>query len=91
MLTLVILDEDGQPRDRLHPDGNWPCLVAHLLASDARRVILHQRRHTAAPQPVDIALTRSLHRRLRALDIHLADHRIDTPSGCFSFRDAGLL
>ena len=48
MLTLVILDEDGQPRDRLHPDGNWPCLVAHLLASDARRVILHQRRHCAA-------------------------------------------
>ena len=91
MLTLVILDEDGQPRDRLHPDGNCPCLVAHLLGSDARRVILHQRRTMPAPLDRDIALTRSLHRRLRALDIHLADHLIDTPTGRFSFRNAGLL
>ena len=63
-------------------------LLRAVDAIGAHGSILAASRALSVTQP---ALTRSLHRRLRALDIHLADHRIDTPTGCFSFRDAGLL
>ncbi|MBU0773715.1 MAG: hypothetical protein KKH54_00635, partial [Alphaproteobacteria bacterium] len=43
------------------------------------------------PRPADIALTRTLARRLRPLDMRLADHMIEAGESRFSFRAAGLL
>ena len=90
-LELWILDAAGRRCARLAPGEGWPGLVRWLIAADADRISLHQQRILPAPHAADIALTRSIARRLRPLDIRLTDHVIVTPAGRFSFREAGLL
>ncbi len=91
---IILLDDGWRPADRLCGETEWTAAVRHMLAADGRWIALEQRRSGALPAipcPRDIALTRALHRRLRPLEIGLADHVIHADDGRFSFRDAGLL
>ncbi|MGC4252399.1 MAG: JAB domain-containing protein [Sphingobium sp.] len=93
-IELVILDEQWRPLRRLPPGEDWRATARQLLHYGSRWLALYQRRgkeRMARPRPSDIALTRSLCRRLRPLDITLADHVIDARNDRFSFRAAGLL
>lgn len=93
-LHLVILTPDWRPRHRLGAGPDWSAMIRQLLDHDANWIALHQRRpdlRGALPDAHDIALTRAMHRRLRPLDIRMADHVIESPHGRFSFRAAGLL
>ncbi|WP_231923373.1 JAB domain-containing protein [Sphingobium cloacae] len=93
-IDLVILDEQWRPLHRLPPQDDWRTTVKELLRYGSRWLALYQRRSmegVAQLRPSDIALTRSLCRRLRPLDIVLADHVIDARDDRFSFRAAGLL
>lgn len=93
-IDLLILDPAWRPRHRLAMTGDWRTTVGHILALDARWVALDQHRpedRGPLPRAVDIALTRALVRRLRPLDLHLADHMIRTGARQFSFRAEGLL
>jgi len=93
-IEIVILDEHWRSLHRLRPAEDWRATVQQLLQFKSRWLALHQRRRKdrmATPRPSDIALTRSLYRHLRPLDIILADHVIDARNDRFSFRAAGLL
>ncbi len=93
-LDLIILDAAWRPRDRVPLADDWRAVVSQLLALDGQWLALHQRRPgvaVALPRPADIALTRTLARRLRPLDMRLADQMIEAGESRFSFRAAGLL
>ncbi|MCI4589324.1 hypothetical protein MOK15_04315 [Sphingobium sp. BYY-5] len=93
-LMIAILDQDWRPRHVLPVGQEWHQLLQHLLADESSWIALFQRRRageTPLPRPADIALTRSLARSLRPLDLRLADHVIRAGQARFSFRGAGLL
>lgn len=93
-LDLLILDRTWRPRDRVPLAHDWRTVIGQLLALEGRWLAIHQQRPgdtPALPRPADIALTRALTRRLRPLDMRLADHMIEAGESRFSFRAAGLL
>jgi DNA repair protein RadC len=93
-MNLLILDAAWRPRDRVPLVDDWRAVIGRLLALEGQWLAIHQQRPAdapALPSPVDIALTRTLTRRLRPLDMRLADHMIEAGESRFSFRAAGLL
>ena len=93
-LDLLILDPGWRPCHRVPLAGEWRGILRCLLDLEGRWLALYQQRRTSLgpfPAPADIVLTRMLSRRLRALDMHLADHLIRAGEKRFSFRAAGLL
>ncbi|MEJ7935233.1 JAB domain-containing protein [Sphingobium sp. AN558] len=93
-LAVVILDADWHPVERLVGPADWRLLMQTLLGRDSRWLVLDQDRSdrpSPLPDATDIVLTRSLARRLRPMDMTLADHVIRAADGDFSFRAAGLL
>lgn len=93
-MDLLILDAAWQPRDHVPLADDWRTVIGRLLELEGRWLALHQQRSgdiPALPRPADIALTRALTRRLRPLDMRLADHMIVAGESRFSFRAAGLL
>ena len=93
-LAMVILDGDWRPVERLTGQTDWRTLMQTLLTRECRWLALEQKRKgrsSPLPDATDIALTRSLCRRLRPMDMQLADHVIRAGGDHFSFRAAGLL
>ncbi|MBH1993327.1 MAG: hypothetical protein I8H86_10620 [Sphingomonadaceae bacterium] len=93
-LHLLVLDATWRPRHRIAFGPDWRTAVTGLLACDCRWVAIDQRRAPearATPNSGDIVLTRALARRLRPLEMQLADHVIHAGQSRFSFRMAGLL
>lgn len=91
---LLALDDAGQPLARLAGENEWRDIAAQLLRLDSRWLVIEQRRddeRPPLPRWEDINLCRTLSRRLRAMEVKLADHVILGRRGRFSFRDAGLL
>jgi hypothetical protein len=93
-IDIILLDADWRPRRRLRQPGDWRDAIGALLRHDGGWFAIEQRRADGddiLPSRNDIALTRALHRRLRPLEILLADHVIRAGDRTFSFRAAGLL
>ncbi len=93
-LALAILDGDWRPQRLLTLRQDWHGLLHHLLRDEGSWVALIQRRNDRAsplPRLGDVALTRTVARSLRPLDMMLADHVIHAGEMRFSFRAAGLL
>lgn len=91
-LHLLILDGEWRPRHRFSADQDWRATIATLLHWDSRWLAIEQRRpESPLPQWADIRLTRALSKRLRPMEMTLADHVIHGGNGRFSFREAGLL
>jgi hypothetical protein len=94
MLLLAILDEEWRPCSVIPLRPDWRGAFTRLLGADERWLALIQQRPVDAspmPRADDIILTRMLARRLRPLDMKLADHVIHAGTIRFSFRAAGLL
>lgn len=91
---LLILDQQGQPLRRLDGSSDWRAITSELLRVGGQWLVIEQRR-AADPSPLprweDIRLSRAISRRLRPIDVKLADHVIQSGAGRFSFREAGLL
>ncbi|WP_375197028.1 JAB domain-containing protein [Sphingobium sp.] len=91
-MHLLILDDEWRPLDRVAASEDWRATIALLLRRDSRWIAIEQRRpYAPLPQWTDIRLTRWLSRRLRPMEIALADHVIHSGTARFSFREAGLL
>lgn len=93
-LDIILLDAQWRPVGRLNRATPWRVVIATSLAADSRWLALEQGRiedGPPCPLPHDIALTRTVHRRLRPLGIGLADHVIRHRTASFSFRANGLL
>ncbi|WP_242130445.1 JAB domain-containing protein [Sphingobium sp. Sx8-8] len=91
-LHLLILDQQWRPLHRLAADQDWRTAVAAMLQWDSRWIAIEQERPDGhLPQWADIRLTRAVSKRLRAMEITLADHVIHSGNARFSFREAGLL
>ncbi|WP_254302452.1 JAB domain-containing protein [Sphingobium chlorophenolicum] len=91
-LQLLVLDDEWRPLHRLHADHDWRRTMDALLRWDSRWLAIEQRRTGGLlPHWADIRLTRVLSKRLRPMEIGLADHVIHSGQGRFSFREAGLL
>ena len=93
-LLIAMLDHDWRPRRIVPLQREWRDTFRQLLGADIRWLALIQQRSVEAsplPRPDDIMLTRTLARRLRPLDMKLADHVIHAGKSRFSFRAAGLL
>jgi len=91
-LNLLVLDDEWHALHRLPVDLDWQRTVDALLRWDSHWLAIEQQR-PGSPLPcwTDIRLTRTLSKRLRPIEIALADHVIRTGKGRFSFRQAGLL
>jgi hypothetical protein len=93
-LALAILDGEWRPHRLLTLRQDWHGLLHHLLKDAGSWVALIQRRGVhMSPLPCwhDVALTRTIARSLRPLDMMLADHVVHAGEMRFSFRAAGLL
>ena len=91
-LHLLILDDEWRPIQRLRADRDWRRTVDALLRWDSHWLAIDQRRPDGPlPRWTDIQLTRTLSKRLRPMEMMLADHVIRTGDNRFSFRQAGLL
>ncbi|EPR16490.1 DNA repair protein RadC [Sphingobium indicum IP26] len=91
-LNLLVLDDEWQPLHRLRADQDWRDTVNALLRWESRWLAIEQQRpDSPLPRWADIRLTRTLSKRLRPIEIALADHVIHGRKGRFSFRQAGLL
>lgn len=91
-LQLMVLDEEWRPLHRFMADQDWRMTIDTLLRWDSHWLAIEQQRPDCPlPQWADIRLTRALSKRLRPLEIALADHIIRSGTSCFSFREAGLL
>ena len=93
-LHFLVLDDAWRPLHRLEIDRDWRRTVDSLLRCDSRWIAIDQQRTAppgALPSWSDIRLTRALARRLRPMEIALADHVIRGGGTRFSFREAGLL
>ncbi|WP_420146414.1 JAB domain-containing protein [Sphingobium sp.] len=94
ILLIAMLDDEWRPRGIMPLKRDWQGAFAQLLYTDAAWLALIQQRpvgSSPSPRPDDIMLTRMLARRLKPLDLKLADHVIHAGKARFSFRDAGLL
>ncbi|WP_336951438.1 JAB domain-containing protein [Sphingobium aromaticivastans] len=91
-LQLLVLDDEWHPLHRFHATHDWRCAVDALLRWDSHWLAIEQRRpNGSVPYWADIRLTRALSKRLRPMEIGLADHVIHSGQARFSFREAGLL
>ncbi|MET0362133.1 MAG: JAB domain-containing protein [Sphingobium sp.] len=93
-IDIILLDNGWRPVARVRGDRDWRIAVRALLQTGGRWIAVEQRRPrqaSATPVKGDYAFTRALHRRLRPLDIGIADHVIHAGREYFSFRAAGLL
>ncbi|MGE4323154.1 MAG: JAB domain-containing protein [Sphingobium sp.] len=93
-LTVILLDDSWRPIGLLSDNPDWRTMVSRSMALQCRWLAIEQHRPDALPAlpaSSDIALSRTLARRLRAMEIGLVDHIIHTSAGQFSFRAAGLL
>ena len=91
-LNLLVLDDEWRPLHWLPGDLDWHRTVDALLRWESQWLAIEQQRPgTPLPRWTDIRLTRTLSKRLRPIEITLADHVIRTRNGRFSFRQAGLL
>lgn len=91
---LVILDQEWRPLRRVDGRGDWRDIMVQLLQDDGDWIVIEQQRaHDPSPLPNwdDIRLSRAISRRLRPMEVKLADHVIHGGSTRFSFREAGLL
>lgn len=94
LFLLALLDDDWRPCGLIPLEQDWRGAFGRLLDTDGRWLALIQQRPVSSatsPQAEDIMLTRMLARRLRALEMALADHVIHAGKARFSFRAAGLL
>lgn len=68
-------------------------VAADALAFDAAALVMAHNHPSGDPTPsgADIAVTRTLHDALAAIDVRLIDHLILTPDRIVSFRAIGLL
>nr|WP_087573117.1 JAB domain-containing protein [Sphingomonas sp. CDS-1] len=91
-LDLLVLDDEWRPLHRLRADQDWRRTVDALLQWDSHWLAIEQQRpDSPLPHWTDIRLTRTLSKRLRPMEIGLADHVIHGGQSRFSFREAGLL
>lgn len=91
-LHLLVLDDEWRPLHRLNAAQDWRQTVHALLHWDSHWLAIEQQRpDSPLPQWTDIRLTRTLSKRLRPMEIALADHVIHSGTARFSFREAGLL
>ncbi|KFG91106.1 DNA repair protein RadC [Sphingobium herbicidovorans NBRC 16415] len=91
---FLLLDNDGRPLRRVAADDGWRRVVRELLELDSQWLVIEQRRfddQAPVPRWDDIRLSRTISRRLRPMDVKLADHVIRGSGDQFSFRAAGLL
>ncbi|WP_062120774.1 MULTISPECIES: JAB domain-containing protein [Sphingobium] len=91
---FLLLDNDWRPLRRVTADDGWHCVVHELLKLDSQWLIIEQQRfddQAPVPRWDDIRLSRAISRRLRPMDVKLADHVIRGSGDQFSFRAAGLL
>lgn len=93
-MHFLILDKDWRPLGLVDGNGDWRGIVDQLLRLDSQWLIIEQQRIAdPSPSPLweDIRLSRALSRRLRPMEVKLADHVIHGGRDRFSFREAGLL
>ncbi|WP_340265265.1 JAB domain-containing protein [Sphingobium mellinum] len=93
-LLFLILDKEWRLLRRVEGGSDWRDIMVQLLQVDGDWIVIEQRReHDPWPLPKwdDIRLSRVISRRLRPMEVKLADHIIQGGSRRFSFREAGLL
>ena len=93
-MHLLVLDQDWRPLRRLDGRGDWRDITAELLRIEGQWLVIEQQRAddpAPLPQWDDIRLSRAISRRLRPMEVKLADHVIQGGAQRFSFREAGLL
>jgi hypothetical protein len=93
-MQFLLLNEDWHPIRRVNGNERWHDIIEELLLRDSQWLVIEQQRHEQhSPYPCwsDIRLSRAISRRLRPMDIRLADHVIRGCDHQFSFRAAGLL
>ena len=91
---FLVLDDDWRLLRRLEAKDGWCSVVAQLLQCDSQWIVIDQQRLDASspmPSRDDIRLSRAISRRLRPMEVKLADHVIRSWQSRFSFREAGLL
>ena len=93
-MQLLALDGQGRLMSRMDGSADWRDIVSELLRLDSQWLVIEQWRSddpVPAPRGEDIRIARALSRRLRPLEMKLADHVIEGDGARFSFREAGLL
>ena len=93
-IRFLLLDDQWRPLRRVDGNQDWRHLMQELLMRGSHWLIVEQVRPTERsphPRRDDIRLARSIARRLRPLEVKLADHIIRGSRDQFSFRAAGLL
>lgn len=93
-IRFLLLDDDWRPLRRVEGARDWRHVTQELLRHGSRWLIVEQVRpavRSPHPHRDDIRLARSIVRRLRPLEVKLADHVIQGSGDQFSFRAAGLL
>jgi DNA repair protein RadC len=91
---FLLLDDEWRPIRRVCADDGWRRVVHELLEHDSQWLVIEQQRpgdQPPAPRWDDIRLSRAISRRLRPMEVKLADHVIQGRERKFSFRAAGLL
>lgn len=91
--AITLLNTRWQPVDRLDGHVSLQQLITQSLRLNIRWIMLEQHRETANPRPsaTDVMMTRTLRRRLRPLEIGIADHLLHGHAAAYSFRVHGLL
>ncbi|WP_461158449.1 JAB domain-containing protein [Sphingobium sp. TomMM35A] len=93
-IRFLLLDDQWRPLGRVDGGRDWRHVLQELLLQGSHWLIVEQvRPNEGSPHPRrdDIRLARSIARRLRPLEVTLADHVIHGGREQFSFRAAGLL
>jgi DNA repair protein RadC len=91
---FLLLDDEWRPIRRVSADDGWHHVVQELLEHDSQWLVIEQQRtddQPTAPRWDDIRFSRAISRRLRPMEVKLADHVIQGRERQFSFRAAGLL
>src|SRR3546814_9771744 len=79
-LNLLVLDDEWRPLHRLRADQDWRDTVNALLRWESRWLAIEQQRPDSPfPRWADIRLTRTLSKRLRPIEIALADQDRKSP------------
>ncbi|ANI78737.1 MULTISPECIES: JAB domain-containing protein [Sphingobium] len=91
---FLLLNDEWTPIHRVSADDDWREVVHELLQHDSQWLVIEQQRfddQSPAPRWADIRFSRAISRRLRPIEVKLADHVIQGRGHHFSFRAAGLL
>ena len=99
--TIILCDASGDEIEALSFIGSrdqvivpWRAVFERILVHTHCRGMALMHNHVsgiAEPSHVDRITTRQLHGALKLLGVRLIDHEIVTPTGRYSFRDAGEL